>query len=177
MHSLQIPVSKASRPATRNNHQTTSSPVRLNKTALNFWVDTALLVLFIATGVTAYTDKQLHQTLGLVTTAFVPLHLWLHWSWISAMATRLRQIKSHTRLKVGLNLGMLLAFLLVIGSGLIIMLIWAPAVGSFHSLMVYLFVALVAGHIGLNAKWVANQIKQRLPGGNRRPAARVKSVA
>lgn len=135
-----------------------------NKTALNFWFAIVLLLLFVLTAVTAYTDKQLHQTLGLMLAAAVPPHLWLHWSWIQAMVARLRQVKPALRMKIALDGGLLLLFALLIMSGLIVMLIWAPAVVHFHTWMFYGFGALVFAHLALNVKWLYSQLKRRLPG-------------
>lgn len=135
---------------------------KLNKTTVNLWFDITLLALFVMTGVTAYIDKQLHKMFGIGTLVAVLLHLWLHWHWITAIGSRVRQLKPNVRLKVSLDLGMLLVFCLLICSGLIIMVIWAPVVSEFHELMFFAFVAFVAVHLGLHRKWLSRQIKRRL---------------
>lgn len=134
-----------------------------NKTALNFWFDLVLLVLLILTGISAYMDKQLHQTFGLAMSAAVPLHLWLHWNWVMAMLTRFQKAKPEMRLKVGLDAALLTVYLLLFLSGLIVMLIWAPAVRDFHNWMFFGFAGLVTVHLTLNWKWLHSQAKRRLP--------------
>lgn len=141
-----------------------------NKTNINFWFDLFLLILFVLTGITAYTDKQLHQTLGLLMSGTVVLHLWLHWQWVTAMISRFRTVKPAMRLKVGLDTALLITYLLLFLSGLIVMLIWAPAVRDFHTWMFYSFIGLTGGHLMLNWKWLHSQIKRRLPSRPRRVA-------
>ena len=75
-----------------------------NKTALNFWFDLVLLALFVLTGITAYVDKQLHEIVGIMMTVAVLVHLGLHWSWITAMLSRMRKVKPAMRLKVILDM-------------------------------------------------------------------------
>lgn len=137
--------------------------IKFSKTTLNVWLDIALLVLFVLTGVTAYIDKQLHEMLGMGMLVAVLLHIGMHWSWIKAICMRLRHLKASMHLKAGLDLGMLLIFLLLIGSGLIVMLVWAPAVAAFHALMFFVFVIVVVAHLGLNSKWISSQIKRQVP--------------
>ena len=134
-----------------------------NKTALNFWF--AIVLLFIVTMVMAYANIQLHQTLGQTMALAVLLHLWLHWSWIRATAVCLRQVKPALRLKIALDIGLLVGYALLVMSGLIIMFIWAPAVTHFHNWMFYSFIALLTMHLVLNAKWLYSQMKRRLSDG------------
>lgn len=138
-----------------------SKRLTLNKTAINYWLDLVVFALFISTGITAYLDKSLHETLGIISALVMPAHIGFHWSWITAMISRIRKIKPKQRLKVGLNLLLFGSFLLLILSGLIVAWIWAPAVSEFHTTLFFGFLLLVAAHLALNWKWLQSQTKRR----------------
>lgn len=135
----------------------------LNKTRLNFWQDAVTLLIFIAVAITAFTNTQLHKWIGLGMGGTVLLHLALHWRWLVNMSQRITQKMSATlRLKLLLDVTLLVVFLLLTFSGIIVALIYAPNVTTFHNFCFYLFTGLSAAHLALNWKWIVHNFTRLL---------------
>ncbi|MDJ0753577.1 MAG: DUF4405 domain-containing protein [Ardenticatenaceae bacterium] len=127
----------------------------ISKTKINFWQDLLTFCLLLAAILTAFTDTRLHTWLGLGMAVAVFIHLILHWRWLLSMSGRFMKKMGHQiRFKVILDLALLIVFLLLMGSGIIVALIYAPNVTAFHNLCFYLFAVLTTLHLTLNWKWI-----------------------
>lgn len=92
----------------------------------------------------------------------VLIHLILHWRWIQAINKQfLRRMSFQLRLKAVLNVLILTIFLLLILSGAVVALIYAPGVTHFHEVCFFIFLALMLFHLTLNWKWVESKVKYR----------------
>ena len=130
-----------------------------SKTRINFWQDLMTFILFLAVIFTAFSDTVLHQWSGAGLVAAVFIHLGLHWRWFVATGRRFtKKLPHRIRLKLILNLAMLVVFLLLSCSGIIVALIYAPGVTTFHIVCFYLFGGLLALHLALNWKWIVSQL-------------------
>lgn len=132
---------------------------KISKAGINFWQDLMTLFLLLIVILTAFTNTRLHIWLGVGMVAAVSIHLALHWRWLGAMSRRFtKKMPRRVRLKLILNLVLLAVFLLLICSGIIVALIYAPVVTAFHNVCFYLFAGLIALHLVLNWKWIASQL-------------------
>ena len=133
-----------------------------SRTKVNFWFDLALLTILLSTITSAFVNIHLHKWLGGGMAVVVFINLVLHWRWIEAVSTRfLRNMPFPLRFKAVLNVLSLAVFLLLILSGAVVSLIYAPGVTHFHKLCFFIFIGLVLLHLALNWKWVASYVKCR----------------
>lgn len=134
--------------------------LKLSKSKHNFMVDALLLVLLVGTFVTAFVNIELHKWLGAGMTAVLVVHLMQHWSWVKGVAPRIFKVKRTVLNKAVVDLLLLVAFLLITFSGLVVMMIYAPSMSEFHSLLAYALGGLVLFHLFLNREWIVSQIKR-----------------
>jgi hypothetical protein len=133
-----------------------------NQTTFNFWLDLALLALVLAAITSAFVDTYWHKWLGGSVGVAVAIHLVWHWRWIQAIGVRfLGRMSPSLRLKAVLDTLLLIAFLLLIMSGVIVAMIYAPNVTRFHNFCFYTFLGLVFFHLALNWNWLANSVKRQ----------------
>ncbi|MCK5920182.1 MAG: hypothetical protein KAG66_04535, partial [Methylococcales bacterium] len=132
-----------------------SNKRKVNKTKLNFWHDFLTLFLLFSATLSAFINTPLHKWLGIGISAAILFHIALHWRWLETMSRRFTKKMPHqVRLKLMLNLGLLVVFMLLMFSGMIVSLIYAPNVTAFHNLCFYLFTTLITLHLALSWKWI-----------------------
>lgn len=130
-----------------------------SRTKANFWFDLALLTSLLSTITSAFVNIHLHKWLGGGMAMAVFIHIILHWRWIQAISKRfLRKMPFQLRLKAVLNVLILTVFLLLILSGAVVSMIYAPDVTHFHKSCFYIFLALMLFHLTLNWKWVTSEV-------------------
>lgn len=139
----------------------TAHLVRPNMTRINVWVDLVLGGLLVGTIVSAYLDKSTHIIFGSTALGGVVLHLGLHWRWIIATTSRLRQIPARTQRSLLLVVLLLLTFIPLLLSGMVVALIYAPQVSAFHTWVFYLFAGLVLTHLILCWRWIIARLRRR----------------
>ncbi len=136
---------------------------KINKTTINFWFDLALLTLVLSTLVSAFVNISTHKWLGGSMVAAVSFHLALHRQWIQAISQRfLKMMSTQLRFKAVLDVLLLTVFLLLIMSGIIVSLIYAPKITRFHNFCFYIFISLMLFHLALNWKWIAGNVKRKM---------------
>jgi hypothetical protein len=136
------------------------SIIERNRTKANIWFDLALSTILLSTLTSAFVNIHLHKWLGGGMAVVVFIHLVLHWRWIEAVSTRfLRKMPFPLRFKAVLNVLSLAVFLLLILSGAVVSLIYAPGATHFHKLCFFIFIGLALFHLALNWKWVASYVK------------------
>jgi cytochrome b len=154
----------------------------LSITKVNFIVDGVILVLFLADFNPANTGLALHEWLGLLLAVLFMAHVLLHWSWVAETTRRLfGQVAQQARINYILNVGLLIAMTLVIGSGLMISHTVLPffglsgASGGFwrmlHEVAADAVIWIVALHIALHWSWIANTFHRYVVQAFRRPVA------
>lgn len=125
-----------------------------SKAAINFWLDVLLLVALFANILTAFIDPNLHILVSLGLLLIIGIHLFLHWRYLIAVVTQ------WLPWKWPLNVALLVTFVPTVLSGLIIALIYAPGISSFHRLSVAAFASVVIAHLYTNRKWITYQFKK-----------------
>lgn len=137
---------------------------KTNKTTIRFWQDLLTFLLLIATVLTAYFDTTLHKWLSAGMSIAILVHLILHWQWLVAMSKRLlKKMPIQLRLKLILDLALLVVFLLLTFSGIIVALIYAPNVTAVHNVCFYLFIGLTGTHLALNWQWIVRISRKLFP--------------
>jgi hypothetical protein len=138
------------------------SIIERNRTKANFWFDLVLLTSLLFTITSAFANIHLHQWLGGGMAIAVSIHLILHWRWIQAISKRfLNKMSFQLRLKAVLNVLTLTVFLLLILSGAVVALIYAPGVTHFHEMCFLIFLTLMLFHLTLNWKWPVSKVRYR----------------
>ncbi len=130
-----------------------------NKTTLNLWFDGILLIVFAATAITAFVDKQLHVWCGLASVPTMTIHLLLHQALIRNFLKRLWRLELRFRWKLVLDALLFMVFVPLILSGLVVTLIYAPSVSGFHENAFYIFTSLIALHLFTNRKWLFSKLR------------------
>ena len=134
---------------------------KINKTKINLWLDIGVFVALVAAALSAFIDTLMQKWLAGGLVIAVSIHLALHWPWIEAISKRfLKKMPRQVRLKAIVDVLLLAVFILLVTSGGVVSLIYAPRVTHFHSLCSYLFIGLIALHLALNRKWIANSVKR-----------------
>jgi hypothetical protein len=134
---------------------------RPSLTRINAGVDLALAGLLVGTGASAYLNTTAHIAIGSAMLVGVGVHLALHRRWIAATARRLFQISWATRRRALLGLLLLIAFVPLALSGMVVALIYAPGVSTFHSRSCYCFAGLLLLHLALSWRWIAARLRPR----------------
>lgn len=132
---------------------------KLNKATLNFWFALVLMVIIVATVITAFTNIQLHTWLGIGMVVAVVIHIKMHDDLIIAIVKKLWQRKLKFRWKWLLDIGLLVSFVPLVFSGLIVSYIYAPRLANIHELSAYTFSGLIALHIFLSRKWLISKLR------------------
>lgn len=128
----------------------------------------ALAGLFGAALLTAYLSPHLHIWFSSGLAGAISLHLVGHRRWMLAIGRRLLQpMPLRARLQGLTNLALVIVWLLLTASGVIVALIYAPAMVHIHTIASHLLIGLIGLHLALNARWIAAQARRRLA---RRPA-------
>jgi hypothetical protein len=170
----------------------------MNKTKLNLHVDIVLTVAFLVALKPFSTGLAIHEWLGLAIGGTLVVHTMLHWRWVVAITRKLfakaprtkgckRAVAGKMRLCYGLDVGLLIAFALIIVtgvsmSGVVLPLLSIPDIFSIinhrlltyatiadvHKLSSYLTLVLLVVKLVVHRAWIVNAVKRHLIGTSRR---------
>lgn len=142
-----------------------------NPVKVNFLVDLAIFVAFLAMLDPHSTGLTIHEWLGIAFGAAIVTHLLLHWQWLVASTRRFfGRLPRQTRLNYLLNGLLFVAMTVMIFSGLLISEEALPALGfslqigrswrSLHALAADAILIIVGLHIALHWKWIVSSTKR-----------------
>jgi hypothetical protein len=144
----------------------------MSRTAFALWLDVLLLLLFLLIQSPRITGVAAHEIIGIAIAVPLLLHMLLSWHWIISKAKRLFANGSlRTRINYAINVGLFLAMVLVIVSGIMVSRVVLPWAGmptiydgdwfELHdSTSNVLFVA-VGLHLAMNWGWVLAALRRR----------------
>jgi hypothetical protein len=144
----------------------------MSRTAFALWLDVLLLLLFLLIQSPRITGVAAHEIIGIAIAVPLLLHMLLSWHWIISKAKRLFAKGSlRTRINYAINVGLFLAMVLVIVSGIMVSRVVLPWAGmptiydgdwfELHdSTSNVLFVA-VGLHLAMNWGWVLAALRRR----------------
>lgn len=144
-----------------------------NRQRTNLLLAIGLLVILLVLYEHRATGIVLHEWLGLTIGGLLVVHLLLHWEWIAAVTRRFFGPTSwQARLNYGLNLALFSTFTAILFSGLMLSESILPLVGQtapggrfwhwLHHIAADLALWLVALHIALHWRWLANAIQRHI---------------
>ena len=147
----------------------------MSTTQRNLLVDITIGAGFLFATQPHLTGMAIHKWLSLGLAAAFLTHILLHWRWIYESSRRLfGRLARQSRLNYILNLALLIAFALIIFSGLLISEEILPALGLegvhggmwkwLHTAAADMVVWLVGLHIALHWRWLLSAIKKYLFG-------------
>jgi hypothetical protein len=139
----------------------------------NLFVDLAIFAGFLVAFEPSLTGIEVHEWFSLAFAGALIVHLLLHWDWVVKVTIQFFRKLFHTsRLNYLINLGLLVAFVAIMLSGLMISrsflaVLGIQAAGSsvwrhLHSLSSNLALLLIGLHVALHWKWVVHAIKRYL---------------
>lgn len=144
----------------------------MSRTAFALWLDVLLLLLFLLIQSPRITGVAAHEIIGIAIAVPLLVHMLLSWHWIISKARRLFANGSvRTRINYAINVGLFLAMVLVIVSGIMVSRVVLPWAGmptiydgdwfELHdSTSNVLFVA-IGLHLAMNWGWVLAALRQR----------------
>lgn len=156
---------------------------KMSATKRNLLIDMGMALVFLVALSPALTGLAIHEWLSVVLGGVLLTHMVLHWPWIVATTQRIfSKLAWQARLNYILNLLLLVAFTVVIGSGLMISEAVAPFLGlqaaaggvwtSLHYLSSELIIWIAGLHVAVHWKWVVNAVQRYMVQPlRRRPAA------
>ncbi len=142
-------------------------------TLKNFLLDSLMFLAALIAFEPRVTGISIHEWLSLALGITLLVHLLWHWDWVIGVGKRYFQRLFHlSRLKFGVDLLLLVAFVLVMLSGILISRSILPLFGiqtdhrsiwkAVHSLSADLSFILLAVHLGLNWDWILCVFKRYL---------------
>jgi hypothetical protein len=145
----------------------------LNKTKLNLILDIVILLVFLVDFEPALTGLIWHEWLGMLLIVLFMVHMLLHWRWVVETSKRIfRKLARQAKINFILNLALLTAMVLLIGSGVMISHAVLPFFGLrlsatpfwrwLHTFSADLVVWIVALHIALHWSWIVIALKRYL---------------
>jgi len=148
---------------------------KISSTWRNLWVDLAIVSGFLLALQPHLTGMAIHEWLSLALGGAFITHVLLHWRWVFETTRRfLGKLARQSRLNFILNAALLVAFTLIIFSGLMISEEILPFLGLqgvhggiwkwLHTTAANAVIWLVALHIALHWKWIAAAGKKYLFG-------------
>jgi len=152
----------------------TTARRRPPSTVFAFWLDTALLVLFVLLRTPKLTGLPWHEWLGIAFLVPLLVHLLLSWRWI-VTALRRTFVPARVRdpINLALNLSLFVTTIGVIVSGLLISRVAVPVLGvatiddrvwrETHNDWTDAMLVCVAAHIAMNLKWIIRVADPYLP--------------
>jgi hypothetical protein len=137
------------------------------RTRLDFWLDGALLAAFVLDYSFRFTGLSVHEWVGIGLGSALVVHVTLHWDWVLRTARRLLgAYAGREKLRWVLDLALIGAMTLCIGSGVLISRSALPAIGidtvqdpfwtGLHTTTADVCVALVGLHVALSWRWIAS---------------------
>ncbi|MFN8456464.1 MAG: DUF4405 domain-containing protein [Anaerolineae bacterium] len=144
---------------------------KLSPTKLNLLVDIVILMVFLVDYDPAITGLTLHEWIGIPLALIGMLHLLLHWKWVVETTRRVwGRLVFQARLNYILNIILLMAMVLVIGSGFMISRQVLPFFGLsgvrsgfwvwLHFTSAEVVIWIVALHIALHWQWIVSALKR-----------------
>lgn len=148
---------------------------KMSTTKRNLLVDLLIVSGFLFAAQPHLTGMAIHEWLSLGLAAGFLTHILLHWRWVYESTRRLLgKLARQSRINYLLNLALLVAFTLIIFSGLMISEEILPLVGLqgvhggvwkwLHATAADAVVWLVALHIALHWRWIVNAARKYLFG-------------
>lgn len=139
----------------------------------NLLIDFALVLGFAVPFGPSLTGLDMHEWLGLAFGAGLVVHLVRHWRWVVGVTQKLLgKLPLRTRVYYVLDAGLLLSFLIIIGSGVVMSGAVLPALGLsgstslswvvVHKLASTLTLALLAVKLVLHRTWLADVVRRLL---------------
>jgi len=139
----------------------------------NLFIDIIIFVLFLIVYDQKGTGTTIHEWLAVALGVLFIIHIILHWKWlVSCTKCILRKLKAETRLNYILDILIYVGFTTVIFSGLMISEHFLPALGikvfgghfwkEVHFAAVDITLFVVALHVALHWKWIANNFKRHI---------------
>lgn len=144
---------------------------KLSLTKVNLLVDIVILIVFLVDYDPGITGLFLHEWIGIPLVIIGMLHLLLHWKWVVQTTRRVwGRIVFQARLNYILNVALLVAMVLVLGSGFMISREVLPFFGLsgvrggfwtwLHFTSADLVLWIVALHIALHWQWIVSALKR-----------------
>ncbi len=135
------------------------------RTKIDFWLDAVLFVAFALDYSFRFTGLSAHEWIGIGLGIPLVVHVALHWDWVLRTARRLLgSYAGREKLRWVLDLGLIGAMTLCIGSGVLISRSALPAIGistvrdpfwtGLHTTTADVCIALVGLHIALSWRWI-----------------------
>lgn len=142
------------------------------KTLMNALIDVSSLVVFLIATAPQFTGISWHEWLSLGLAAVIIVHIVLHWQWVVAVATHfIHKATWHSRMSFVLNILLFVAFTLVTYSGIAISESAMPFLGigmfdnrawrSLHHTFSNLSLIIIAVHVAIHWRWIANVFRKR----------------
>lgn len=139
----------------------------MNRTKLNWIIDTGLFLVFVLAFWLDLTGLSFHQWLGAAIAAVVAVHLILHWKWVSTVTSRFFQRTSwQARSYYVVDLFLFLGLGLISFTGLAISTWLDMPLANYdgwRTLHVYVSILTLAAlvlKIGLHWRWIVNTTKK-----------------
>jgi cytochrome b len=144
---------------------------KTNPVKVNFLVDLAIFVAFLAALDPHSTGLTIHEWLGVAFGVAIVVHLLLHWQWLVATTRRFfGRLPLRARINYLLNGLLFIAMTLMIFSGLLISEEALPVLGinlqvdrawrSLHALAADAILIIVGLHLALHWKWIVTTTKR-----------------
>ncbi|MCC7119783.1 MAG: DUF4405 domain-containing protein [Anaerolineales bacterium] len=135
------------------------------KIKLNFWIDVAILCIFLVAMEPGASGVFIHEWLTTSAVAILIVHFVLHWEWFMTLTARFFVKLWHSsRLNYLLSIALFLGFATLMVSGFAISEKVLPTLGvelagrgawkRIHDLSANLTLLIIALHIGLRWEWV-----------------------
>lgn len=141
----------------------------MKKNAVKILIDVLLSLFFALLFNTKMLGLAFHEVFGVFSGFAILIHILLNATWVKRVTMRLfdSELPRKTRLGYGLNILLLMSFIIIIVSGMLISKVLFPNLrvgngGWFRELHVdtsYFALALIGVHIGLHWKWIAGFFK------------------
>jgi hypothetical protein len=139
----------------------------------NLAVDAIILSAFLVAFEPALTGIAVHEWLSVAFAGTLLIHMVLHWDWVVKVTVQFfRKLFHISRLNYLVDLVLLLAFVMVMLSGILIsrsvlavlgiQIAASPSWRFLHSTSANLVLLMVALHFALHWKWVVNSCKRYL---------------
>ena len=149
---------------------------RIGKAKRNLYLDVASGIGYLVALYPAWTGLKWHEWLGVAIGGALLTHLLLHWRWVMAIIKRLLgKLAARARIRYVVDGALLSAFLVLIGSGVVISSVFEMpytlglSIGAFafwirvHAISSDVTVALVSLHLALHSRWIAENVRRLFP--------------
>lgn len=143
----------------------------MKKNRFLFVIDLALVALFLAELEMQLTGLPLHEWFGITMGPILLVHAVVHWDWITGITKRLAShLPIRSKMTYLLNWLLFVAFVLVVGSGILISKVALPQLGielgnstiwrSVHTAFTQFLLIITALHIAVHWQWILDVSKR-----------------